>query len=162
MFVAAFSHRRPTVRYHSLQTNSHRPFFLFLRSLAAVSIMMIAHLPIEADRTFSAERSRDDLIRSRLLTAPSSTEKMDVARVPSAVLAASELCTRSRRLLLCSAGTQGSDESRLKPGTHGCPQMGSADPRPGKTDETLKSENMQKEQFSMFMLYFESNQGRQV
>jgi len=40
--------------------------------------------------------------------------------------------------------------------------MGSADRRPGKTDETLKSENMQKEQFSMFMLYFESNQGRQV
>jgi len=26
-------------------------------------------------------------------------------------------------------------------------------------DEKLKSENMQKEQFSMFMLYFESNQG---
>jgi len=34
--------------------------------------------------------------------------------------------------------------------------MGSADP-PGKMDEKLKSENMQKEQFSMFMLYFESN-----
>jgi len=31
-----------------------------------------------------------------------------------------------------------------------------------KMDEKLKSENMQKEQFSMFMLYFESNQGRQV
>jgi len=29
-------------------------------------------------------------------------------------------------------------------------------------DEKLKSENMQKEQFSMFVLYFESNQGRQV
>jgi len=29
-------------------------------------------------------------------------------------------------------------------------------------DEKLKSENMEKEQFSMFMLYFESNQGRQV
>jgi len=29
-------------------------------------------------------------------------------------------------------------------------------------DENLKSENMQKEQFYMFMLYFESNQGRQV
>ena len=27
-------------------------------------------------------------------------------------------------------------------------------------DEKLKSENMQKKQFSMFMLYFESNQGR--
>jgi len=39
--------------------------------------------------------------------------------------------------------------------------MGSTDP-PGKMDEKLKSENMQKEQFSMFMLYFESNQGRQV
>jgi len=39
--------------------------------------------------------------------------------------------------------------------------MGSADP-PGKMDEKLKSENMQKEQFSMFMLYFESNHGRQV
>jgi len=38
-------------------------------------------------------------------------------------------------------------------------QMGSADP-PGKMDEQLKSENMQKK--SMFMLYFESNQGRQV
>jgi len=29
-------------------------------------------------------------------------------------------------------------------------------------DEKLKSENTQKEQFSTFMLYFESNQGRQV
>jgi len=29
-------------------------------------------------------------------------------------------------------------------------------------DEKLKSENTQKEQFSMFMLYFESNQGGQV
>jgi len=29
-------------------------------------------------------------------------------------------------------------------------------------DEKLKSENMQKEQFSVFMLYFEINQGRQV
>jgi len=29
-------------------------------------------------------------------------------------------------------------------------------------DEKLKSKNMQKEQFSMFMLYFESNHGRQV
>ena len=33
---------------------------------------------------------------------------------------------------------------------------------PGKMDEKLKSENIQKEQFSVFMLYFESNQGRQV
>jgi len=39
--------------------------------------------------------------------------------------------------------------------------MGSADP-PGKMDEKLKSENMEKEQFSMFMLYFENNQGRQM
>jgi len=29
-------------------------------------------------------------------------------------------------------------------------------------DEKLKSENMQKEQFSMFMSYFESKQGRQM
>jgi len=29
-------------------------------------------------------------------------------------------------------------------------------------DEKLKSENMEKEQFSMFMLYFESYQGRQM
>jgi len=29
-------------------------------------------------------------------------------------------------------------------------------------DEKLKNENMQKEQFSMFMLHFESSQGRQV
>jgi len=30
-------------------------------------------------------------------------------------------------------------------------------------DEKIKkSKNIQKEQFSMFMLYFESNQGRQV
>jgi len=28
--------------------------------------------------------------------------------------------------------------------------------------EELKGENMQKEQFSMLMLYFEINQGRQV
>jgi len=41
--------------------------------------------------------------------------------------------------------------------------MGSADPLPlEKIDEKLKSENMQKEQFSMFMLYFENKQGRQV
>jgi len=40
-------------------------------------------------------------------------------------------------------------------------QMGSGDP-PGKMDEKLKCKNMQKQQFSMFMLYFESNQGRQV
>jgi len=34
---------------------------------------------------------------------------------------------------------------------------------PRKMDEKLKSENMQKkQQFSIFMLYFESNQGRQV
>jgi len=39
--------------------------------------------------------------------------------------------------------------------------MGSADPS-GKMDEKLKSKNMQKQQFSMFMLYFESNQGRQM
>jgi len=39
--------------------------------------------------------------------------------------------------------------------------MGSADPLE-KMDEKLKSENRQKKQFSMFMLYFESNQGRQV
>jgi len=33
----------------------------------------------------------------------------------------------------------------------------------GKMDEKLKSENMQKRAvFAMFMLYFESNQGRQV
>jgi len=38
--------------------------------------------------------------------------------------------------------------------------MGSADP-PGKLDEKLKSKNMQK-RADMFMLYFESNQGRQV
>jgi len=31
-----------------------------------------------------------------------------------------------------------------------------------KKDEKLKNENMQKEQFSLFMLYFESNQGRQM
>jgi len=36
-------------------------------------------------------------------------------------------------------------------------QMGSADPH-GKMDEKLKSENVQKrEQFSMFMLYFEQS-----
>jgi len=29
-------------------------------------------------------------------------------------------------------------------------------------DEKLKSENVQKEQFSMFMHYFESNQSRQM
>jgi len=29
-------------------------------------------------------------------------------------------------------------------------------------NEKLKNENIQKEQFSMFMLYFDSNQGRQV
>jgi len=39
--------------------------------------------------------------------------------------------------------------------------MGSADST-GKMDEKLKSKNMQTQQFSMFMLYFESNQGRQV
>jgi len=41
--------------------------------------------------------------------------------------------------------------------------MGSADP-PGKWMKNKKklSQNMQKEQFSMCMLYFESNQGWQV
>jgi len=29
-------------------------------------------------------------------------------------------------------------------------------------DEKLKSEKMQKEQFAMFLLYFENNQGRQM
>jgi len=29
-------------------------------------------------------------------------------------------------------------------------------------DEKLKSESMQKERFSVFILYFESNQGRQM
>jgi len=38
--------------------------------------------------------------------------------------------------------------------------MGSADPPPGKMDDRLKSENMQKRAVVMFMLYFESNQGR--
>jgi len=41
--------------------------------------------------------------------------------------------------------------------------MGQLTPSPEKKiDEKLKSENMQKEQFSMFMLYFENKQGRQV
>jgi len=31
-----------------------------------------------------------------------------------------------------------------------------------KKDEGLKSEKLQKNKFSMFMLYLESNQGRQV
>ena len=39
--------------------------------------------------------------------------------------------------------------------------MGSADPLE-KTYEKLKSEKMQKEKISMFMLYFESNQDMQV
>jgi len=39
--------------------------------------------------------------------------------------------------------------------------MGSDEPT-GKKEENLKSENMQKGQFSMFILYFESNQGRQA
>jgi len=39
--------------------------------------------------------------------------------------------------------------------------MGSAD-LPGKMFEKLKRENMQKEQFSVIMLYFESNRVRQV
>jgi len=39
--------------------------------------------------------------------------------------------------------------------------MGS-DGSPGKMDEKLKSEDTQKEQFSMFTLYFESNQGKQA
>jgi len=41
-------------------------------------------------------------------------------------------------------------------------KWGQLTPPPGKMDEKLKSENMQKEQFSMFLLYFETNQGRQV
>jgi len=39
--------------------------------------------------------------------------------------------------------------------------MGSTDP-PGKIDEKLKRLKSKKEQFSMFMLFFESNQDRQV
>jgi len=41
-------------------------------------------------------------------------------------------------------------------------KMGSADPLAGKMDEKLKAKTCKKEQFSMLMLYFESNQGRQV
>jgi len=44
---------------------------------------------------------------------------------------------------------------------YGRPQMGSADLLE-KWMKNKKSENMQKEQISMFMLYFESNQGRQL
>jgi len=40
--------------------------------------------------------------------------------------------------------------------------MGSADLPPGKMDENLKSDSMQKKGVTMIMLYFESNQGRQV
>jgi len=41
-------------------------------------------------------------------------------------------------------------------------QMGPADP-PGKMDEKIKKTKTSKnEQFSMFVLYSESNQGRQV
>jgi len=40
--------------------------------------------------------------------------------------------------------------------------MGSADPPPGKMDEKLKSENMQKRAVFYVLLYSESNQGRQV
>jgi len=36
-------------------------------------------------------------------------------------------------------------------------QMGSADPPVEKWMKNLKSENMQNEQFSTFVLYFESN-----
>ena len=60
--------------------------------------------------------------------------------------------TVSEWLLDFSAKTTGDRTQR---------QMGSADPGE-KMDEKLKSENMQNEQFSMFMLYYESNQDRQV
>jgi len=40
-------------------------------------------------------------------------------------------------------------------------QMGSADPS-GKWMKNEKAKTCKKEQFSMRMLYFESNQGRQV
>jgi len=40
-------------------------------------------------------------------------------------------------------------------------QVGSADPLE-KWMKKLKSKNMQNEQFSMLMLYLESNQGRQM
>jgi len=48
--------------------------------------------------------------------------------------------------------------------SHGRPHIGAywVSSPPGKMDEKLKSENMQKEQFSMFIFYFESNQGRQM
>jgi len=39
--------------------------------------------------------------------------------------------------------------------------MGSDDP-PGKMDENEKAKTCKKEQLFTFMLYFESNQGRQV
>ena len=60
--------------------------------------------------------------------------------------------TVSEWLLDFSAKTTGDRTQR---------QMGAADPGE-KMDEKLKSENMQNEQFSMFMLYYESNQDRQV
>jgi len=39
--------------------------------------------------------------------------------------------------------------------------MGPAEP-PGKWMKNQKAKNMQKEQFSLLILYFEINQGRQV
>ena len=52
----------------------------------------------------------------------------------------------------------------LQSSVYGRPHIGAngVSGPPWKMDEKLKSENMQKEQFSMIMLYFESNQGRHV
>jgi len=41
-------------------------------------------------------------------------------------------------------------------------KWGQLTPPPGKMDKKLKSKTCKKERFSMFILYIESNQGRQV
>jgi len=69
------------------------------------------------------------------------------------------LSSVGQRAMLSATLTQKARSPAMGVRTEG--QIGSADP-PGKMDEKLISENMQKEQFSMFMLYFESNRGRQV
>ena len=74
---------------------------------------------------------------------------------PEAVKCVSPLCPR------CGSGARDPKITCC----HGRPHIGANGvswPVPGKIDEKLKNENMQKEQFSMFMLYFVGNQGRQV
>jgi len=122
-----------------------------------------------------AHRHRDD-DRNTLLLSEATQKRLHTSRVVGVILVflrhlAEALATNvSRRRQYSTTRNTTSCYSRLLTARgrlaqrHGRPRIGAnrVSWPPGKMDEKLKSGNMQKGQFSMFMLYFESNQGRQV